>query len=127
MFGVIRRTSLELGISNFGDPVGMTNDGSRIKLSPREREILALACLEGLQYKEIAERLHISPNTVAARICDIHAWLGISSRGVLCVWVLQRPQVLDGQWVDKPLHKQGCNCRGPLCRMTRGPKLKPAA
>lgn len=48
-------------------------------LSSREREVLALVSV-GLTNKSIAERLHISPHTVARHLANIFAKLGVGSR-----------------------------------------------
>ena len=48
-------------------------------LTAREREVTALVC-EGLQYKEIAERLTISPQTVKNHIRNIFSKLNVRNR-----------------------------------------------
>lgn len=40
------------------------------RLTPEKREVLILSRLEGIKYKEIAARLHISERTVEVRISD---------------------------------------------------------
>jgi DNA-binding NarL/FixJ family response regulator len=49
-------------------------------LSPRERQLLKLVD-EGLTYKQIAERLTVSPHTVHAHIKNIYEALQAKSRG----------------------------------------------
>ena len=49
------------------------------KLSPREQEIFILLA-EGLLYKSIAERLHISIETVRTHVRNIYKKLGVNSR-----------------------------------------------
>lgn len=49
------------------------------QLTPREREVAALVC-EGLQYKEIAARLSISPQTVKNHIRNIFSKLNVRNR-----------------------------------------------
>ncbi len=49
-------------------------------LSPRERQLLKLVD-EGLTYKQIAERLHVSPHTVHSHIKNIYEALQAKSRG----------------------------------------------
>ncbi len=48
-------------------------------LSEREKEILQLLC-KGLEYKEIAKQLNISPNTVKKHICNIYQKLHVNSK-----------------------------------------------
>jgi DNA-binding NarL/FixJ family response regulator len=49
-------------------------------LTPREREVMTLL-VEGLSSTDIAERLVITPRTVAKHIEHILAKLGVHSRG----------------------------------------------
>ncbi|MFG2960783.1 AAA family ATPase [Streptomyces sp. NPDC048291] len=65
-------------------------------LSPREKLIAGLAA-EGLSNREMAERLHLSPRTIAAHLYRVFPKLGIRSRGELGS-VLERPEtaVTDG-------------------------------
>jgi DNA-binding NarL/FixJ family response regulator len=56
------------------------SDGSRLlaALTPREREVLA--CLaEGTGRREMAERLHMSPNTLRTHLQNLMAKLGVHS------------------------------------------------
>lgn len=39
------------------------------------REIFVLACIEGLKYREVAERLHVSVNTVKSQVKNAYARL----------------------------------------------------
>ncbi len=48
-------------------------------LSEREKEILQLTC-KGLDYKEIASQIYISPNTVKKHIFNIYNKLHVSSK-----------------------------------------------
>ena len=49
------------------------------RLTPRERQIL-MALADGLSDKEIAARLHVSINTVAAHMVSVLGKLGVHSR-----------------------------------------------
>jgi DNA-binding NarL/FixJ family response regulator len=62
------------------------------RLTPREREVLTLLT-KGLNHKEIAERLVITPRTVAKHIEHILVKLGVHSRAQ-AVAVALRDQVL---------------------------------
>jgi len=54
------------------------NDGLLAALTPREREVLA--CLaEGSGRREVAERLHLSANTVRTHLQNLMAKLGVHS------------------------------------------------
>jgi RNA polymerase sigma factor (sigma-70 family) len=66
--------------------------GSAAKLTPREREILALL-VDGLTQGEIAERLVISPKTVATHIQRTLEKLGVHSRAQ-AVALVAREQLL---------------------------------
>ena len=48
-------------------------------LSEREKEILQLLC-RGLEYKEIAAQINISPNTVKKHTCNIYHKLHVNSK-----------------------------------------------
>ena len=48
-------------------------------LSEREKEILQLLC-KGLEYKEIAAQINISPNTVKKHTCNIYNKLHVNSK-----------------------------------------------
>jgi DNA-binding NarL/FixJ family response regulator len=66
-------------VTNFhqlGEQISLSGD---YRLTPREQDVLALlAC--GLQNKEIAKVLTISPNTVAGYIKDIYRKLAVNNR-----------------------------------------------
>lgn len=55
------------------------DDGNMFQLSEREREILQLLSL-GLDYKEIAAKLFISPNTVKKHCINIYQKLHVNSK-----------------------------------------------
>ena len=64
--------------------------GSELKkLTPREREILALLT-RGFLYKEIAGKLGISPSTVRAHLHTVYGKLGVKSRTQAAVRFLRR-------------------------------------
>jgi DNA-binding NarL/FixJ family response regulator len=58
------------------------------KLSDREIEFLKLTCTE-LTYKEIADRLHVSPRTVDGYRDSLFEKLGVKSRVGLCLYVMR--------------------------------------
>jgi DNA-binding NarL/FixJ family response regulator len=62
------------------------------RLTPREHEVLTLLS-EGLRWTEIAERLVISPKTVATHVENIRRKLGVSS-GAEAIAVAYREQLL---------------------------------
>ena len=64
-------TSSAAAVRN-GDPL-------RVRLTPRQREVLALLC-QGLPNKLICRRLNISAGTVKAHISSILRELGVASR-----------------------------------------------
>ncbi len=95
-----------------------TNAKGLARLSPREAEILRFIHTEAMPYKQIAVRLGITENTVHQRVGQVAVPLGLS-RGLLRLWIAQRPECLDRQWVSRELHTPGCICGGPICRLTK--------
>jgi DNA-binding CsgD family transcriptional regulator len=76
-------------------PVLMTAYG----LTKQEQSLTALVC-RGLSTKEIAGRLHITPNTVQDHLKSIFDKTGVSSRRELVATILQEqylPRVMAGQ------------------------------
>jgi DNA-binding NarL/FixJ family response regulator len=67
-----------LGLLKSGVPQKTANSFSGI-LSIREKEVLQ-QLIEGLEYKEIAERLFISPATVRTHISNIYQKLHVTSK-----------------------------------------------
>ncbi len=59
------------------------------ELSPREREVLGLIC-DDLDDAAIAERLHLSRNTVRNHVARIYAKLGVNRRSGAVVWGRER-------------------------------------
>jgi two-component system, sensor histidine kinase len=66
-------------VRNVIERVRPARSGSTRRLTRREHEVLALLG-EGLKWGEIAERLFISPKTVATHVENIRRKLGVSSR-----------------------------------------------
>jgi DNA-binding CsgD family transcriptional regulator len=60
-------------------------------LSAREHEVARLLA-QGLTNRGVAERLFISPGTVARHVANILAKLGLSSRTQVAVWVAEQPE-----------------------------------
>jgi DNA-binding CsgD family transcriptional regulator len=58
--------------------------GPHIALSEREIEVLSLAA-DGLTNRQIAERLYLSPHTVARHLANSRAKLGASNRAEAAV------------------------------------------
>ena len=56
-------------------------------LTPREREAMALL-LHGLTSKQIAERMHVSPNTVKAFLRLIMLKMEVSSRSAIVAKIM---------------------------------------
>ena len=63
--------------------------GSYQDLSPREREVLTLAC-QGLSNKEIGQRLFLSVRTIENHLASIYSKLGVRSRTEAAVLAVQR-------------------------------------
>ena len=69
-------------------------------LSPREREVAALACL-GHTNREIAKRLNISPETVKVRLQRVMMKYGVTSRSQLRM-LLQEWDFSDWEKLKRP-------------------------
>jgi DNA-binding CsgD family transcriptional regulator len=67
-------------------------------LTPREVEVLQLLA-RGLANKEIAQRLVISPKTVANHIEHIYAKIGASSRAAASLFAMQHGLLPDEEFV----------------------------
>ncbi|HEY8690157.1 MAG TPA: response regulator transcription factor [Chitinophagaceae bacterium] len=67
-----------LGLLKTGPPEIETTTGSGV-LSSREQDVL-LHLVEGLEYKQIAEKLFISPSTVRKHIANIYLKLHVKSK-----------------------------------------------
>jgi DNA-binding NarL/FixJ family response regulator len=74
----IARKTLDL-LATSGTPVAGTQLIALEILSAREKDVLYLL-VDGLEYKEIGEKLHISPHTVRKHIANIYDKLHISSK-----------------------------------------------
>lgn len=62
--------------------------GRSAGLSPREAEVVALIA-RGLSNQEIAERAHISTNTVKSYVRSAYRKMGVVRRGQAVVWALE--------------------------------------
>jgi RNA polymerase sigma factor (sigma-70 family) len=68
-------------VQTFRQPeTNQPDKGAEVSLGPREREILDLLT-KGLAYKEIADKLDISRNTVMTLVQRIYQKLHVHSRG----------------------------------------------
>lgn len=72
-----------------GAPLATTADFSLHRLSPRRREIFALACT-GLAEKAIADRLGLRASTVNESLQTIYAHFGVHTRPQLMAYLLRR-------------------------------------
>ncbi|GLZ36128.1 LuxR family transcriptional regulator [Lentzea sp. NBRC 105346] len=61
------------------------------RITERERHIAALVA-EGLTYRQIGQRLGISPHTVARHVTHVRTKLGLGSRAQLAVWAGRNTQ-----------------------------------
>jgi DNA-binding CsgD family transcriptional regulator len=76
--------------------VAVRGDLSRLsRLSPQELQIARLVA-EGLCNRDVAARLFLSPKTIDARLCNIFATVGISSRVELAQFELA-PEISRGE------------------------------
>ena len=60
-----------------------------LDLSKREREVLELVC-DGLDDKAIADRLHLSGNTVRNHVSRLYAKIGVNRRSAAVIWARER-------------------------------------
>lgn len=65
-----------------GQTIGRLGDSGPASLTPQQREIATLAAA-GLTNKQIAERLFLSPRTVATHLHQVFPKLGITTRAAL--------------------------------------------
>ncbi len=61
-------------------------DADEAVLTPREREVAELIG-QGMSNRSIAERLFISPATVARHVANINTKLGFNSRNQIAAWI----------------------------------------
>lgn len=61
-------------------------DADEAVLTPREREVAQLIG-QGMSNRSIAERLFISPATVARHVANINTKLGFNSRNQIAAWI----------------------------------------
>ena len=66
-----------------------SSDAELDQLTAREREVLQLIA-RGYTYKEIAARLHLSPQTVESHVSAVLRKLQLSSRHELTRWAAER-------------------------------------
>lgn len=70
-------------------PAAQTRIGHDGRLSPREREVLALVA-QGRTNKAIAEALFVSPNTVKTHVASLFTKLDVDTRAQLAVIATQQ-------------------------------------
>jgi RNA polymerase sigma-70 factor (ECF subfamily) len=58
------------------------------QIPERRREIFRLSRFEGLSYKQIAEKLHISENTVDSQIRNALAFLRKEFRKIIAIFII---------------------------------------
>lgn len=73
---------------NAVNKMGDDQNGNGVKLSDREVEFLKLACTEST-YKEIAEKMFVSPRTVDGYRDDLFEKLGIKTRVGLAMYAVR--------------------------------------
>jgi HD-GYP domain-containing protein (c-di-GMP phosphodiesterase class II) len=70
-------------------------------LSPREVEVLVLVA-RGLQNKEIARRLTVSPRTVSSHLEHAFIKIGVTTRGAAAMFAMGHGLVLSGETAGRP-------------------------
>ncbi|HUZ54004.1 MAG TPA: helix-turn-helix transcriptional regulator [Streptosporangiaceae bacterium] len=79
-------------------------------LTDREKTVCALVC-QGLPTRQIADRLHLSADTVQDHLKSVFDRTGVHSRGELVATILQRdylPRAIAGD----PLSRSGAFAAG---------------
>jgi DNA-binding NarL/FixJ family response regulator len=89
----------------------------KVQLSARQAIILRILMEEGETSKVIADRLHLSCNTVDNYVAELLSFLRLDSRLKLIVWGHQHPSAVDGVWCDPDLHPPNCKCSGAFCSL----------
>jgi DNA-binding NarL/FixJ family response regulator len=65
--------------------------------TPKEKEILELIKNEGLNVKEIAERLYINICTTKKYLHNIYRKTGVNDRAKLLLFLLKNPSIEDSK------------------------------
>lgn len=86
-----------------------------VKLAPSESRVLSLIC-QGKANKEIAALLKCTVGTVNAYVTRLLSGLCLTNRVELCIWGIQHPEALQGEWAALEFHAPGCRCSGVFCR-----------
>jgi PAS domain S-box-containing protein len=76
-------------LANLRNPHRDDRSAQVSELTPREREVLELIC-EGLDDRQIGERLQVSANTVRNHVTRVYAKIGVNKRGAAMVWARER-------------------------------------
>jgi len=90
LVGTMQAREILVRLAKRDDEVGRSaaklssTGGPRVSLSEREVEVLSLAA-DGLTNRQIAERLYLSPHTVARHLANARAKLGASNRAEAAV------------------------------------------
>ncbi len=100
LIGILERAHRNEQIPGFGDggliPPAAMRAARGSKLSPRECDVLSLICA-GLSNHELAETLHVSPNSVKTYVRNLYRKLGVARRSQAVAWGLR-------EGFDAPLH-----------------------
>ena len=92
-----------------------------MKLTRRDREVLALLLRGGLGAKAIAGILEIAVSTAQDRINSLARRAGVA-RSDLILWAWQNAPLLPirGAIIPRGLHPPDCPCGAVLCAVKRG-------
>ncbi|MFW6074762.1 MAG: LuxR C-terminal-related transcriptional regulator [Chloroflexota bacterium] len=81
--------AVDITVNRHVDDVAPSNRPSVPVLSRRELDVVRLL-VEGRSNQEIADRLFISPNTVANHVANIMGKLGLESRTAVATWAIRQ-------------------------------------